>query len=422
MKETPLDVDRTYVEFVDPGGADDDEQQVFRCDLTWLTSSWTCVFGSGCKGIYADRPDDGCCTLGAHFTEQSDVDNVTRAVALLTPETWQPHPDAQTDGWTEEEDGDTKTRVVDGACIFLNRKGFAGGYGCAFHHEAARQGVAFHTLKPEVCWRRRCGAPTGRSSGPTAPSTSRPPSASTTGAAGAPAATTSTGTARATPRPTSARCRCSGAARASLRDLMGDAAYEPAGTALRGAPRAGGGGPRHGGRAPAVAAAGAPRDAEGRAEGRAARGPAGLTTVALPGVVPSPNTWRFPDVYEPREPVARRRRRARAGDARGARLDRPGGGRRRLRRRVPPAGPRPARRPSRRRRAAPAAAVAGAGPRAARRADRRRGAVGHRAGPAAARRVGRRGGGAARLLLRAGLRAGAGRAWPGCSAAAAPPS
>ncbi|GAB3677854.1 hypothetical protein [Angustibacter aerolatus] len=152
MKETPLDVDRTYVEFVDPGGADDDEQQVFRCDLTWLTSSWTCVFGSGCKGIYADRPDDGCCTLGAHFTEQSDVDNVTRAVALLTPETWQLHPDAQTDGWTEEEDGDTKTRVVDGACIFLNRKGFAGGYGCAFHHEAARQGVAFHTLKPEVCW------------------------------------------------------------------------------------------------------------------------------------------------------------------------------------------------------------------------------------------------------------------------------
>ena len=27
---------------------------------------------SGLPGIYADRPDDGCCTLGAHFTEKAD--------------------------------------------------------------------------------------------------------------------------------------------------------------------------------------------------------------------------------------------------------------------------------------------------------------------------------------------------------------
>ena len=33
-----------------------DETEVFRCDLTWLTSRWTCIFGAGCPGIYADEP------------------------------------------------------------------------------------------------------------------------------------------------------------------------------------------------------------------------------------------------------------------------------------------------------------------------------------------------------------------------------
>ena len=45
-----------WVEFSDPV----DANQRFRCDLTWLTSSWSCIFGSGCAGIYKDRPDDGC--------------------------------------------------------------------------------------------------------------------------------------------------------------------------------------------------------------------------------------------------------------------------------------------------------------------------------------------------------------------------
>ncbi|CAA9403050.1 MAG: hypothetical protein AVDCRST_MAG06-2324, partial [uncultured Nocardioides sp.] len=41
------------MEFVDPA----DASQVFRCDLTWLTSSYTCIFGRGCQGIYASSPD-----------------------------------------------------------------------------------------------------------------------------------------------------------------------------------------------------------------------------------------------------------------------------------------------------------------------------------------------------------------------------
>ena len=65
--------------FVDPA----DEEQVFRCDLTWLTSAYMCIFGQGCPGIYAERPDDGCCTLGAHFSDEDDEKRVRKFVKLL---------------------------------------------------------------------------------------------------------------------------------------------------------------------------------------------------------------------------------------------------------------------------------------------------------------------------------------------------
>ncbi len=52
MPEVDLDFPRAWVEFTDP----DEPEQVFRCDLTWLTSRWTCIFhnrqdfhlGAGC--------------------------------------------------------------------------------------------------------------------------------------------------------------------------------------------------------------------------------------------------------------------------------------------------------------------------------------------------------------------------------------
>ncbi len=153
MPETPLDITRTWVEFVDQATTEDEQTQVFRCDLTWLTSSWTCIYGNGCQGIYADRPDDGCCTLGAHFTEKADVGRVRTAMAELTPDTWQLHAEGTgPKGWSEKEDGTRKTRVVDGACIFLNRPGFEAGDGCSLHQLAVRTGREPHSLKPEVCW------------------------------------------------------------------------------------------------------------------------------------------------------------------------------------------------------------------------------------------------------------------------------
>ncbi len=155
MPEVDLVFPRAWVEFADPADPANpaDPAQVFRCDLTWLTSRWTCIFGSGCQGIYADRPDDGCCTLGAHFSDKDDQRRVGRQAKMLTPDTWQFHAEGQGKRWVErDEDGAAKTAVHEGACIFLNRPGFLGGEGCALHGLALRTGRHFVETKPDVCW------------------------------------------------------------------------------------------------------------------------------------------------------------------------------------------------------------------------------------------------------------------------------
>jgi len=150
MPEVDLDFPRAWVEFVDPA----DAEQVFRCDLTWLTSFWACIFGAGCPGIYFEQPDAGCCTLGAHFSETADERRVQRFVDELTPADWQRHAVGRSrKAWVETDaEGARKTRVVDGSCVFLNQPGWSGGAGCALHTLALRTGRHPVETKPDVCW------------------------------------------------------------------------------------------------------------------------------------------------------------------------------------------------------------------------------------------------------------------------------
>jgi hypothetical protein len=155
VPEVDLVFPRAYVEFVDPA----DPEQVMRCDLTWLTSSYMCIFGQGCQGIYETAPDVGCCTLGAHFSDKADQKRVAEHVAELTAETWQFHPGRKvrrSDWVTTDDEGEAKTRTheVDGqsACVFANRNDFAAGAGCALHGLALQQGRNPLETKPDVCW------------------------------------------------------------------------------------------------------------------------------------------------------------------------------------------------------------------------------------------------------------------------------
>ena len=149
MPEIDLQFPRAWIEFTDPG----DEDQVYRCDLTWLTSRWACIFGNGCPGVYADRPDDGCCTLGAHFSDKDDHKRVKKWAKKLGDDDWQMRAEARRNGWTEvDEDGELKTRQYDGACIFHNRPDFDGPRGCALHAYALKHGMHPLETKPDVCW------------------------------------------------------------------------------------------------------------------------------------------------------------------------------------------------------------------------------------------------------------------------------
>ncbi|HJQ44007.1 MAG TPA: hypothetical protein VJ831_13040 [Jatrophihabitantaceae bacterium] len=157
VPETPLDFPREWVEFQDPA----DKEHWIRADLTWLCSRWTCIFGRGCHGIEPGRDDDGCCSHGAFFTDKADEKRVRSFAEQLTPETWQFAAEAkgkngklnvvEKDSVGDEENR-RRTRRVDGACIYLNRPGFAGGEGCALHALALRIGKHPLDTKPEVCW------------------------------------------------------------------------------------------------------------------------------------------------------------------------------------------------------------------------------------------------------------------------------
>ena len=151
--EVGLDFAREWIEFIDPANP----EHHIRADLTWLCSRWTCIFGRGCRGVVEGRAEDGCCNHGAFFSDAADLKRVRAYAKQLTAETWQYHDVGSRRGITEkdsvgDEDDRSRTRVVDGACVFLNRSGFAGGEGCALHALALRSGLHPLDTKPEVCW------------------------------------------------------------------------------------------------------------------------------------------------------------------------------------------------------------------------------------------------------------------------------
>lgn len=123
-------------------------------DGSFLTSTWQCIWGRGCLGILdepAEELKQGCCSVGAHLDGEDEARTTATLAAMLDPARFQFHAAAQLDG-VFSDDTKTNTRVVEGACIFLNRPGFAGGEGCALHLGAIDDGEAPMDWKPSVCW------------------------------------------------------------------------------------------------------------------------------------------------------------------------------------------------------------------------------------------------------------------------------
>lgn len=127
---------------------------VWRFDRAFLTSNWTCIWGRGCLGILpepAEHAGHGCCSLGADFDGEDEARNIGALAATLGPDHFEHHVEAEEGGiFADATRG--ATRVVDGACIFLNRPSFAGGAGCALHLAALDAHESPIEWKPSVCW------------------------------------------------------------------------------------------------------------------------------------------------------------------------------------------------------------------------------------------------------------------------------
>lgn len=151
----PLDV-HEWISFDDA-----EEARTWVFDATYLRSHHRCIYGMGCQGVLDGPAPElalGCCSYGAHFVDEDDVANVVAHFVRLRPEDMQFHAEATAAGFLEPgepaDDGShvTVTRLVDDACIFLNRPGFARGPGCALHVAALDAGERPLDWKPNVCW------------------------------------------------------------------------------------------------------------------------------------------------------------------------------------------------------------------------------------------------------------------------------
>jgi hypothetical protein len=145
----PETASERFEEFVDPV-----DGTRWTVDVGFLGSRWTCIWGDGCQGIL-DTPTEhlghGCCSVGTELLDEDEAMAISAHAALLD------HDLFQYAGWAAvngifEDDRRARTITVDGACVFLNRPGFAGGGGCALHLQALRDGERPIDVKPSVCW------------------------------------------------------------------------------------------------------------------------------------------------------------------------------------------------------------------------------------------------------------------------------
>lgn len=123
-------------------------------DLTFLASSWQCIFGAGCQGVLAEPAEvlgEGCCSYGAHTADEADRERVRVATGRLDETMWCNHGVAL-DGLFASSDGGLTTVLVNEVCVFHNPPDFEGGHGCALHIGAVAAGERPLDWKPEVCW------------------------------------------------------------------------------------------------------------------------------------------------------------------------------------------------------------------------------------------------------------------------------
>ncbi len=127
---------------------------VWNIDVDFIDSNWTCIWNKGCEGILAEPSaglNQGCCSVGAQMIDEDEALRIGALGVSLDDSIFQ-FADAAFEGGVFSDETRTNTRVIDGACIFHNRPGFAGGEGCALHLAAIDDNENPLEYKPSICW------------------------------------------------------------------------------------------------------------------------------------------------------------------------------------------------------------------------------------------------------------------------------
>jgi hypothetical protein len=148
-----MSLHKEWATFIDPRDA-----SVWEIDLTFLASSWKCIYGNGCKGIHG-VPVGGCCQAGVFVQtgpdDEEGADDFKKLEARLkqmTADDWDLIDRYRDDWFKERSAGSRHTRVHGGHCVFQNTgEGSSGSIGCAFHVAALRRGEDPLEWKPFTC-------------------------------------------------------------------------------------------------------------------------------------------------------------------------------------------------------------------------------------------------------------------------------
>jgi Fe-S-cluster containining protein len=139
---------RQWLEMIHP-----ETKEVWNLDITFLLSTYNCIFGQGCPGAWGEEDHSGCCATTPWFSEDEDPESLRKYVERLTPEHTDNYKEIQERWYVKYPGKDNKARTVgkDKYCIFFNKGKADGTTGCALHAEALRQGEDYLDWKPYIC-------------------------------------------------------------------------------------------------------------------------------------------------------------------------------------------------------------------------------------------------------------------------------
>ncbi len=146
-----------------PGRRARNERQ-WQVDVTFLASSWHCIFGQGCQGVLTEPAPEmvqGCCSYGAYESEKKVKEKVEKLAKRLGDDEWQFKEIGLKKGvWASAGKDEWRTRLHEDACVFLNRPGFEAGPGLRAapardeHRQALQRHQAHRVLAVAVAGRR----------------------------------------------------------------------------------------------------------------------------------------------------------------------------------------------------------------------------------------------------------------------------